>query len=290
MTVADTPIDFETHRSTLARGRGGRVTGRTARGVHAVLAQEAYDAALLVTVTGSVVNAIVSGNRPQLRTTMAAYLPAPPMLFPSTVSVGTAAHALPSAALQNMIAFYGLVTFARSATLGYSTKREPGGVSGPVSMETLAEAWQAAAMQAIGVLTSLGFLDKPALQGLNSRDAAAPSRLVEMLWSVTLGRTPCVRIDGAVIIPGWIERRTHLRREINAPATLHANGHDQHVLVRDLSAGGIGLEGGGSLQPGDPVSVSIGNGVSFEGKTVWNRDGRVGVKLTNAMAIPVSAD
>lgn len=259
----------------------GRVTDKEASGVLVALAQEAYDVSLLVAVTGSVVNAIVASRRPQLRTSMAAYLPSPPILFPASVGNATVASAMTTPAIQSLISYYGLVNFARSATLSYTVKREPGGVAGPISMETLGEAWQAAATQSIGVLTVLGFLDKTSVLNHGSDNVPA-ARLVEMLWDVTLGRSPCVRIDGAVIIPGWIERRGHLRREINAPATLSVGGQQQRVTVRDLSAGGVGIEGSADVKPGDRVSVSLGSGIMLEGIAVWNRDGRVGVKLTPA--------
>lgn len=256
----------------------GRLSAKEAHGVLAALAQEAYDISLLVAVTGSIVNSIVASRRPQLRTSMAAYLPTPPLLFPASVGNATVATAMAVTTIQSMISFYGLVAFARSATLAYTVKREPGGVAGPISMETLGEAWQAAATQSIGVLTVLGYLDKSSVvnDGKNNIPAA---RLIEMLWDVTLGRSPCVRVDGAVVIPGWIERRGHLRREVNAPATLSIGGQRQTVTVRDLSAGGLGLEGGDNVKPGDHVSISLGTGINLDGVAVWTRDGRVGVKL-----------
>lgn len=276
--------------TTVRRRSRQRTSVQEARGVHAALAQEAFDVALLVAVSGSIVNAIVASRRPQLRTSMAAYLPSAPSLFPVAVGSAAAATALSTQTIQSMIAFYGLVAFARSATLGYSAKREPGGIAGPISMETLGEAWQAAAMQALGVLSILGFLDKTSPLYHEGRDNSAAMRVVEMLWSVTLGRSPCVRIDGAVIVPGWIERRSHLRREINTPATLLVNGEQQRVTVRDLSAGGLGIDGSSAVQAGDRVSVSLGSGVKFDGVAVWNRDGRVGVKLTNSLMSPISDD
>jgi hypothetical protein len=277
--------------ATMVRYRSKRPSAKVdSRGLHAALAQEAHDIALLVAATGSIVNAIVACKRPQLRTCMATYLPVQPTLYPAAISSNSASEALSTQAVQAMSAFYNIVSFARSATLSYSAKREPGGVTGPISMETLAEAWQSAAMQAIGVLTAVGYLDKASGLFASSGDNAAALRLIEMLWGVTVGRSPCVRIDGAVIVPGWIERRAHLRREINAPATLSTNGTRQKVTVRDMSAGGIGLEGGDSVQPGDAVNISLGTGVKFDGVAVWNKDGRVGVKLSSPLKSPVAED
>lgn len=283
-TVASLDVPMPPTRSDGSRRRrqGRDRTGggaRNRRAVHVALAQEAHDIALLVAVTGSIVNAIVAGRRPQLRTSMAAYLPGQPSLFTASIGSDTASTALTPPTVQSLIAFYGLVNFARSATLGYSAKREPGGIAGPISMETLGEAWQAAATQAIGTLSLLGYLDGDSILFSEGRDYAAATRLVEMLWGVTLGRSPCVRIDGAIIVPGWIERRTHLRREINAPGVLTVRGTQQRVVVRDLSAGGIGVEGAKAVAPGDRVRVSIGDGMHFDGAVIWQRENRIGVKL-----------
>lgn len=259
------------------------------RALLVALAQEAHDASLLVATTGSIVNAVVSGKRPQLRTTMASYLPGLPLVYPT--AVGTiAATGMPAQSIRSLSSFYGLITFARAATLGYSMKREPGTTCGPVNLETLSEAWQAAAMQAIGTLTTVGYLDKSSALNADGRDNSAVLRLVEMLWGVSLGRSPCVRIDGHIIIPGWVERRTHLRREINAPATLTVDGMTQHVTIRDISAGGIGVEGDTTVAPGDQVNVALGSGVCFEGIAMWNRDGRIGVRLSKPISSPVSED
>ena len=257
------------------------------------IAQEAHDISLLVAVTGSIVNAIVASKRPQLRTSMAAYLPGAPIALPAAIGTNAISAALPTQTIRSLIAFYGLVAFARSASLGYSARREPGGISGPISMETLGEAWQAAATQAIGTLTLLGYLDRNSLLFEGGKDNPTSVKLIEMLWAVALGRTPCVRIDGAVIVPGWIERRTHLRREVNTPATLSFNGTQQRVTVRDLSAGGIGIEGGQEVRAGDRVQIALGTGVKFDGVAVWNRDGRVGIQLTSPPIqpfIPLSED
>ena len=220
-----------------------------ARGVLIAIAQEAHDVALLVAVTGSIVNAIVASKRPQLRVSMATYLPHQPTAFPAAIGTNAISAALPATTIQALTAFYGLVTFARTATLGYSARREPGGITGPISMDTIGEAWQAAATQAIGVLSQLGYLDPRS--PLTSRHGTNPAalRLIEMLWSVTLGRTPCVRIDGAVVVPGWIDRRTAL-----APGNQRARrGQGQRRVarrhVRDLSAGGFGIDGGTGSAP-----------------------------------------
>jgi hypothetical protein len=264
--------------------------GKQTAGVLVALAQEAHDTALLVAATGSIVNAIVSCKRPQLRTCMATYLPTPPTLFPISIGADGANSTLPTQTIQGLIAFYSVIAFARSATLSYSAKREPGGVTGPISMETLGEAWQSAAMHGIGTLTQLGFLDTSSVLFEGGRDNSAVMRLVEMLWGVTVGRSPCVRIDGAIIVPGWIERRAHLRREINAPGTMLWNGKRRNIMVRDLSASGIGIEGGEGVVPGDNVSVSLGTSMKFDGVAVWNNDGRVGIKLATPNRSPISED
>ena len=118
----------------------------------------------------------------------------------------------------------------------------------------------------------------------------AGQRLEELLRGVSLGRAPCVRLDGAVIVPGWVERRAQLRRQVALPAQLAVNGQSHKMVVRDISADGVGLEGEAAVKPGDRVNIALDSGVHMEGVAVWNRDGRVGVRLDKRLPNPVAGD
>ena len=136
----DETSEFHAQATPLRSHGRTRTAGSDGSSLLAALAQEAHDVSLLIAATGSIVNAVVSGRRPQLQIAMSVYLPSHPIVFPS--AIGTqAADTLPSQTIQTLSALYGLVSFARSATIGYSAKREPGATKGPIGLDTLAEAW-----------------------------------------------------------------------------------------------------------------------------------------------------
>ncbi len=259
-----------------------------ARQVQAALAREARDISLLVAVSGSIVNMLATGRRTELRSSIAAYLPPQPIILPAAFDHVARMGGPANKTVQNLIGFYALVNFARTATLVYAEKFELNRGSMSVDIATLAEAWQAAATQSIGVLS---FLDAEADRfAFGTKDKMAAERLRELLRGVTLGRAPCVRLDGVVIVPGWVERRAQVRRQVDMPAQVAVNGANHKMVVRDISAEGLGLEGEVSVKPGDRVNIALDGGTQMEGVAVWNCDGRVGVKLNKRLPNPVAAD
>jgi hypothetical protein len=269
-------IAFDGGPARLPPGRPPLKSGK-AHCLHAAIAQEAQDIALLVAVSGSIINAILTFKQRQLQSAAATYLPPQPILFPVAVAANSWGDTMLPATIQSMTSFYGLIAFARTATVNFGARREPGDPAPQAAV--VAKAWEAAATQSINILGLLGLLHGNAAESNNDTAGPGPLRLVEVLTAVAAGHSPCVRIDGTVIIPGWLEPRTNVRREVSLPATVSVNGTQQSVMVRNVSATGMGLEGGASLKPGDRVRIEIGNGQSHEGIAVWNRDGRVGIKF-----------
>ena len=270
-----------------AERRRRQLAAHEAQQILAALASEARHISLLVAVSGSIVNSLAAGRRQELRAALPAYLPPKPLLLPAAAESAIRLDAIATPAIQCLVEFYSLVSFARTATLEHTKRLPNGGCGQTTDTEMLAEAWQAAALQSIKALTILDGQDAAADPA--SEDTAALRRLIEMLRGVTLGRAPCIRIDGAVIVPGWIERRKQLRREVDRPAQLSVNGIPHEMTLRDISVGGVGLEGHASVKPGDLVNIALDSGVNVQGVAVWNRDGRVGVKLTCPLPNPISS-
>ncbi len=265
-----------------------RTTKESDRHIQSALAREARDICLLIAVSGSIVNMLATGRRPELKTSLAAFLPPQPIILPSAIERVAHMDTVANKTAQNLIGFYALVKFARTATLVYAEKFEANRAGKGVDIETLVEAWRAAAIQSLAVLS---LLDNEAdRHEFGTKDRVAGQRLVELLRGVSLGRAPCVRLDGAVIVPGWVERRGQLRRQVALPAQLAVNGQNHKMLVRDISTDGVGLEGEASVKPGDRVNIALDSGVQMEGVAVWNRDGRVGVKLSKRLPNPVADD
>ncbi len=255
------------------------------RHVHACLSQELCDILRLAGVSGSIVNVLATGNRQELRAALPTYLPPRSVLLPGLVCQISQDAGIPAKLISNLTGLYALLAFAASATTAHIAPLEPGRGARVIGNDTLVEAWQTAAVQGIAVLAEFTACVPPTVTDPDP----AVIRITEVLRGVALGRWPCVRIDGAVIVPGWIERRNQQRRDVSIPAQLQANGDLQRIRVRDISAGGIGIEGDNTLRPGDKVSIKLDCGAQVPGVTMWSRDGRAGVKLDahsqNSMAL-----
>ena len=258
------------------------------RYLQAALIREARDISLLVAVSGSMVNVLATGQRLGLRTSLAAYVPPLPSVLPSALRQLTQMDEAENKAVQGLVSFYALVSFARNATLVFADKREKSDMNEGVPVESLAEAWRAAAKHGISVLKLLD--NSEVRTEFGQKDKIAAQRLVELLRGVELGRAPCVRIDGIVIVPGRVERRVQVRRQVTRPTDVTINGVNHKMVVRDISEGGIGLEGNTGAEPGDRVSIKLECGAYVSGVAIWNSDGRLGVKLDQQLPNPVADD
>ncbi len=263
-------------------------SGPQSRYLQAALIREARDISLLVAVSGSIVNVLATGQRLGLRSSLAAYVPPTPSVMPSAIKQMSHMDDARNNAVQGLVSFYALVSFARNATLVFADKREKSRKSPGVPIESLAEAWRAAAKQGINVLKLLD--NDEARAEFGQKDKYAAQRLVELLRGVELGRAPCVRIDGVVIVPGWIERRPQVRRQVVRPTEVAINGTNHTMVIRDISEGGIGLEGNAAAEPGDRVSIKLESGTHVSGIAVWSSDGRLGVKLDHQLPNPMADD
>ena len=60
---------------------------------------------------------------------------------------------------------------------------------------------------------------------------------------------------------------------------------DQQITIEDMSKGGVGIRGA-SLQPGQEVSISVGNDGPRDGVTRWVAGDRAGIQFEDAKAVP----
>jgi hypothetical protein len=67
--------------------------------------------------------------------------------------------------------------------------------------------------------------------------------------------------------------RTNLRAVVYAGATF------QTTVIRDISLGGVGLSGAHGLFPGEPVTITLLNGLSRSGIVRWWLSGCCGVQF-----------
>jgi hypothetical protein len=77
----------------------------------------------------------------------------------------------------------------------------------------------------------------------------------------------------------WDKRRRTPRRPVDLYAVVRYGSVIQPARVRDVSAGGLMLEGVGGLRQGTRCKVELVSGRAFEGDVAWSRDHQVGLRF-----------
>jgi hypothetical protein len=81
-------------------------------------------------------------------------------------------------------------------------------------------------------------------------------------------------------------RRRDDRHSIRLTALAHCHGRFQTVRIVDFSVGGLQLQGGFGVGPGDDVVVELLSGHRLAAKAAWSLSSRIGVRFLQ----PLSAE
>jgi hypothetical protein len=98
-----------------------------------------------------------------------------------------------------------------------------------------------------------------------------------------LGETPCIRSDGIVLIPGWLDLRTEARIPVGASVWLTTQNWRQRVTLKDLSVAGAGLASCPSLTLGADVTIELPSGNPLHGSVMWSIGGNIGVRFRSRL-------
>ena len=114
------------------------------------------------------------------------------------------------------------------------------------------------------------------------RQSGELARLFEiesLLKTATYGGSPCVRPDGNVVVPGWLDRRRERRIPIGISVMVEFGQNRQRVTMNDMSISGFGLAGCPSLASGTEITIEIPSGKKLAGSVAWSLGGKIGVRL-----------
>ncbi len=103
--------------------------------------------------------------------------------------------------------------------------------------------------------------------------------LTSLLSSASGGLRPCLNASGKLYVPPLPQRRRFPRRAMLEACTVFCNGIEREAFVRDVSAGGLGLDRVQGLKRGDVVSVSFNTGRHLTGRITWATGQGAGVTL-----------
>lgn len=242
------------------------------------LASEFLTTALFTAVASSMVLARAAARPIRFSGNVSAYLPRPPELFPKAISQFQDVF-LTHRLTGELSRLYQQVTFTREMTPGTNEPWLGEASDTAVDWHQLAQAWQPLSGQLRLFLLVLADMEPV-------RSSAQLARLLEiegLLKSTRYGGTPCVRTDGVVLVPGWLDRRSDRRVPVGISVRLDSGRGNQRVILNDISVSGAGLSSCPSLKSGTPVKIELPNGKVLTGRSAWCHGTTVGVKFMHPL-------
>ena len=208
MPIFNSLLTFKSHRNANDehpyRFDRSRLTIQQVMLVRSLL-NEFYSSAKLTATFASIVSARRRGLKLQNVSRPVAYIPSDPLIFPA-VAAGLS-PALDSHELMNGLQdYYARVAFARALSEISALVGEADDL-GHRELAQLDDVWQQVCALANIVAHHLFDVE-------NVDDPARKYQLIsiqELINAAKSGRSPCVRSDGTVFVPGWLDQRREER-------------------------------------------------------------------------------
>jgi PilZ domain len=242
------------------------------------LASEFLTTSLFITVTASMVSARKQARIIRLGADASVYLPKEPDFFCSAATADPAAFFNQSltAHLQRI---YQQLTMALEFTPVRTEHWTTNIVLPGLGWDELCNIWQPLCGEARMLMLVLAELDM-------LRESDQLPRLLEieaLAKSARYGGTPCVRSDGLVLIPGWLDRRRDRRIPVRVSVVIDYGRGRQRAILSDVSGAGIGVSSCPSLPSGTSMSVELPNGRILNGLVAWSSGGNIGLRFAEPM-------
>lgn len=243
------------------------------------LLDEFYAAAKLLVALTSILNARAAARRLQSIASVAAFMGPEPVIF-SAVAAGSAARFDRVELTANLQEFYARLSFARA--LG-PWALDAGGNDAPISFELrqLIDVWQRVCSAANVVCHQLYDIENNAPQ--SRRDQLVS--IHEMIKSAQHGASPCVRLDGTIFVPGWLDERRQPRRLLGWPVWLEVAKTCEAAILKDVSTGGVGLESCQARAIGTAINVHLPSARVLQAVVTWSQAGRLGAKFLQPLTL-----
>ena len=238
------------------------------------LASEFMTTALFTAVATSMVAARAADRPIRFAGSVAAYLPRPPELFSSVVLQSRDVF-LTHRLTGELSRLYQQVAFTREMTPNSNESWHSDPINKDLDWRLLAQAWQPLSGELRLFLLVLADMEP-------LRSSAQFARLLEiegLVKSTRYGGTPCVRTDGMVLVPGWLDRRSDRRIPVGISVRLECGRGYQRVTLNDISVSGAGLSSCPSLKSGTPVTLELPNGRTLSGRSAWCHGNSVGIRF-----------
>ncbi len=250
----------------------GRVSPEQSVRLNSIL-NEFYSSAKLTATFASIVSAKAAGRPLVLVGQRNAFVPVNPLIFPAATN-GLATVQACSTLIDALQSYYSFVSFARalSDTPAFDL---PDLASSHREFAQLENVWLKACGLANLVLHNVygvERLDDPARK-------AILFSIQQLIIEAKNGKSPCVRSNGTVFIPGWIEERREDRQSRGLRVWIEAEGQREPATLQDISTGGMGLAFCETRPVGSQIIVELADGRRLCGIVTWASNKRIGARF-----------
>ena len=247
--------------------------------LHRSLLDEFYGSAKLTVTFASIVSAQARGVVLKNVSRPLAYIPATPLIFPA-VAAGLVQGFGHSGLISVLQDYYARLAFARALSDSPAIVGCNGGNPENGELVQLVDVWQRACVLANVVahqLYEIEHMDDP----VRKQKLISTQQLIKAAIS---GQSPCVRADGTVYVPGWLDQRREERRALGWTIWLDVGGTRERATLQDISSGGMGL----TLCRGHPVgtliAVQLPNARCLAGVVAWSQKDRMGAQFLQPLS------
>jgi hypothetical protein len=242
------------------------------------LATEFLTSALLTAVTTSMVSANAGQRQFKVIGPIVDYLPALPETFAGLTGDYDARFFTPTLT-KSLAAYYTQLRRALAVTPNDTESWTGSAATRTTDWGKMTTVWQPLCGEARLMLLALCEFDL-------LTDTDQEPRLLEIAQLIKMARyggTPCIRSDGIVIVPGWLDGRREVRIPIGATVWIETRHGRQRSVLKDMSLNGMGLSSCPTLAIGNEITVTLPNGTPVQGIVTWCHGGFVGARFAQRM-------
>lgn len=262
--------------------KGGRQATADTIGADALAAVRAIlieieEASVYIAITASIASALHKGRAPALTFKhLTGYLPSSPDVYRRHIETALGAALSPHVIL-SLQAYHARLSYALRLTHAIvDAGPAPSQTIRTAEFETLEDSWRhvcGTALAAISVTRELLASVRYSRPPVNNEHAEA------LLRSAKAGGQPCITGEGQMRMPPWAESRLHARKVTRVEAFVLLEDGATPVVIDNASRTGIGLSCISGLPPGMALTIALDTGTRLQGKVMWARGERAGVRL-----------
>jgi hypothetical protein len=242
---------------------------------------DTHSAALLTAVLASAVNGFKHSSPPRSDSLLKMYVPQEPAVGLALGKWASEAG-LEAQTVAAVIAFFADLEPPRHQLTRFFNDAQTLGSERAMALHrfALASAWRGVCHSAIAAIRHLNAEAEEQLPDFYVLNGGV---LAQLLLAAASGETPCLDDTGQPFLPALPQRRRSSRRTLGQTAHITAKGSKFRGFVRDVSAGGFGLDQIPILETGATVSIELSTGRRFAGTVAWYSRGRAGVRFDRAL-------